>query len=329
MLDAIRYAAAGVAKKDYVSALTHFKIQGGRITAFNGKMSLSSDIPIDIDAIPHAASFLAAVKAAGDEPISLHVTPAGRLAVRAGKFRAFVNCVPDGDQSVTYLEPQGESVDLGSSFLSGLKAVAPVMGVDASRPWAMGVKLSSKSMFASNNVMIVQFWHGAELPFDVVLPAHAVNELLRVGQEPSRVQVSANTVTFWFGEHRWLLTTVMEGTLWPLDKIEGLLDERNAAQCAPLPDGFFDGVATLEPFLDAFGRVFVTPDGLRTSMTDGEGATVDVAMPGVPQAQPYGYKQLSILGRVATGVDWTGYPKPCKFSHKDHPLRGVIVGQRA
>lgn len=329
MLDAIRYAAAGVAKKDYVSALTHFRIMGGRISAFNGKMSLSSDIPVDIDVIPHAASFLAAVKAAGEDPISLHVTPTGKLAVRAGKFRAYIQCVPQEDQSVMFLEPQGESVDLGPSFLPGLRVVSPVMGVDASRAWTNGIKLSSKSMFATNNVMMVQFWHGAELPFDVVIPAHAVNELLRVGQEPSRVQVSENTVTFWFGDNRWLLTTVMEGTLWPMSKIEGVLDEPNSAECAALPDGFFDGVASLEPFLDAYGRVFVTPDGLRTSMTDGDGANIELPMLGVPSPQPYGYKPLSILGKVATGVDWTGYPRPCKFSHKEHPLRGVIFGQRA
>ena len=327
MLDAIRFAAAAVARKDYVSGLTHFKLGNGRITGFNGRMSLSAELGVDLEAKPLASTFLAAVRAAGEETISLNMTPAGRLAVRAGKFRAFVTC--DADQQRDFIQPSGDVVDLGPAFMDGIRTVAPVMGVDASRPQFMGVKLQAGSMFATNNVMIIQYWHGTDLPLDVVIPAAAVHELLRAGQPPVRVQVSPSTITFWLDENRWLLTVLQEGSTWPLDRVERVLNGP-FADLPPVPEGFFDAVATLKPFLDEeTTRIYVTPEGLRTSMTDGDGANVEVAVPGVTAAQPYSHRQLTILRDVADAVDWTCHPAPLRFSCTGKPMRGVMVGMRS
>ncbi len=45
MLSALKFVKGAVSTKDYVPALTHFQIKGGRVTGYNGKLSLSSPIP--------------------------------------------------------------------------------------------------------------------------------------------------------------------------------------------------------------------------------------------------------------------------------------------
>ncbi len=325
MLDDVRFVMAAVAKKAFVTELTHFRIRDGRITGYNGVMALSSSIGVDLDVRPNATKFLAAIRTA-EGTISLHVTGAGKLGVRAGKFKAFVECLPE-DASVYDHVPEGDTVELTEAFFKGIRLLAPVMGFDASRPWAMGIKVQEGSMYATNNVIVAQFWHACAFPYDVVIPAAAVDELLRIGEAPTRVQVTPTSVTFWFGDERWLKTNLLEGTAWPLARLDQAMNETPGQNQTPFPQGFFDDLETLKPFLEEDMAVYLRPTSASTSRDEGVGASVDVALEGAPELMAYSYKQLAILGQVATHADWQSYPRPCMFTHQGEALRGLIIGR--
>lgn len=322
MLDALRFVATAVAKKDFVPALTHYKIANGRVTGFNGILALSSDIDVDLDIRPQAATLLAAIRACPDT-ISLNMTPSGKLAVRSGRFRSFVDCLPEAEQFS--ILPEGESVDLGERFLEGIKAIAPAMGIDASRPWAMGIRLQRQSMFATNNVMLVEYWHGAEIPFDVVIPSAAIDELLRIDEKPTRVQVTEQSISFWFGDKRWMRSVLVESSGWPTDQMTRILS-RSTGEQSPLPVEFFEAVETLRPFLGEHGALYLSPERISTSPHDGEGSSVETLVRGVTGMQAYHHRQLTLLGEIANTIDWTAYPAPCMFMAEN--LRGALVGQR-
>ena len=322
MFDSLRLVAGAVERLEYVQDLTHFRIKYGRVTGFNGVVALSSDIDVDLDIHPNATKMLAAIKACPDT-ISLNMTPAGRLAVKSGKFKSFVECLPN--ESALFPEPEGEAVDLGPHFMEGIKALAPAMGIDASRIWAMGIKLQSQSMFATNNVMLAEFWHGHDLPVDVVIPDVCVKELLRINQDPTRVQMDDRSVTFWFGESRWLRSQLIEPTGWPIAMMEKVLAYSDGEQ-REFPPGFFEAIDTLKPFLGEAGSVYVTATTLGTSPHEGEGTSVEIEIEGVTEMQAYHHRQLTLLSEMAATIDWTGYPRPCMF--RGDRLRGALVGQR-
>ncbi|QJD54343.1 DNA polymerase III beta subunit [Aminobacter phage Erebus] len=322
MLDALRFVASAVAKKDFVQELTHFKIQDGRVTGFNGIVALSTDIDVDLDIQPNAAKLISAVKACPGT-IALNMTPAGKLAVRSGSFKSFVDCLQE--EHAYFVYPEGDSVELGPNFLDAITAVSPVMSVDASRPWAMGVKLRGASAFATNNVMLVEYWHGTDLPFDMVIPAVAVNELIRIGEKPTRVQITDRSISFWFGEKRWMRSALLEGASWPTDRMAQILDASTGAQQEFHPE-FFESVAKLKPFLGESGSVYLSADKISTSQHEDEGTSVDVPATGMLEMQAYHHHQLMILGEVAKTIDWTAYPRPCMF--QGGALRGALVGQR-
>jgi hypothetical protein len=324
MLDDIRFAIPAVAKKAYVEDLTHFRIKGGRITGFDGRITLSSPIGVDLDVRPNAAKFLAAVRAC-EGAIGLHVTPAGKLAVRAGKFKVFVDCL--ADDGAFESQPEGDTIELGESFLVGLRSLSPAIGIDASRPWAMGIKVSGQSMFATNNVIFAQFWHGTEFPFDIVIPGRAIEEMLRIGTAPTKVQVCPNSITFWFSEDRWLKTTLLEGDKWPLDKIAGLMDATEIGDQLAFPEGFFDSLEKLKPFLAEDHGIYIRPNLVSTGRDEGEGGSFEVSLEGIPELQCYSFQQLQVLGEIATAINWKTYPKPCMFTHGGQPLRGLILGR--
>lgn len=322
MLDALRFVATSVAKKDYIPALTHFKIEDGRVTGFNGTIALSSDIDVDLNVFPNALKLIAAINACNGT-IALSMTPAGRLAVTSGKFRAYVDClleVPD-----VFVQPEGELIDVGPKFLPGLKAISHFMGVDASRPWSMGVKLEKQSMLATNNAMIAEYWHGSNIPLDVIIPAAAVEELLRIDENPLRVQVTQNSISFWFSETRWLRSALVDPYAWPRDKISQILDKPFGNQ-QPFNEEFFEAVDKLKPFLNEHSAVYMTGKSISTASTEGIGSTFEMDIAGVGEMQAYRFEHLRILGKTAKTIDWSNYPAPCMFTGEN--LRGCLVGQK-
>lgn len=106
MIEALKFVRGAVAKKDFVPALTHFRIENGSIKGYNGTIGLCSPIALDLDASPKALPFIKAIETCRDT-VSMHLTGAGRLAVKSGKFRAYVECTPEPFPDVT---PTGSSL---------------------------------------------------------------------------------------------------------------------------------------------------------------------------------------------------------------------------
>lgn len=317
MKEALNFVKGAIAKKDFVPELTHFNIQDGRIIGYNGDMAISSPIGVDIRAKPHAQTFIKAVNSASEE-VALSITAAGRLSLKSGKFRALIDCLP-GDES-RFIIPEGEVIDLGENFLECIETLSRFQGVDASRPWSSGIMLRSGSALATNNICLVEYWHGNTLPFPVNIPRPAVAELIRIGENPTKVQATRNSISFHFSGNRWIRTQLLV-TEWP-EQIDRILDAAGAP--TPIPSGLFDALETLKPFTDEGSRVYFTNTGIATSFEPEIATTVDIE--GLHPGACFHHSMLTLLDGVVDKIDFTTYPRPCKF--QGDRLRGVIVGLR-
>ncbi len=317
MKEALNFVKGAVARKDFVPELTHFNIADGRIVGFNGDMAISAPIGVDIRAKPHAQTFIKAVNSAQSE-VALSLTQAGRLSLKSGKFRALIDCLPDSAER--FIIPEGEVISLGDNFLDCIKALSRFQGVDASRPWSSGIMLRSGSALATNNICLVEYWHGTQLPFPVNIPRPAVAELLRIGENPEKVQATRNSISFHFSGNRWIRTQLLI-TEWP-EQVDRILDCEGTPRVVPA--GLFEGLETLKPFTDDSSRVFFTENGIATSFEPEIATTVDIE--GLPTGGCFHHAMLSLLDGAATQIDFTTYPKPCKFYGEK--MRGVIVGLR-
>ena len=318
MLDALNFVKGAVAKKDYVPELSHFQIKHGRVTGFNGQMTLSSPIDLDIQANPKAMPFVKAVNAC-HEQIAIHITKAGRLAIKSGKFKAYIECLPD-DGIVEFGAPDGEDITVGENFVAALKTLGPFQGQDASRPWAHGIMFKGQSAYATNNICMVEYWHGHQFPFAVNIPKNAIVELLRIKQDPIRVQLTERSVTFHFEGDRWLRTVLLADN-WP--DIAGRIFDK-PADPQPVPDEVFETLDELKPFLDDTARVFFKDGVISTSEHDETGSSVDTA--GIVHGPCFHHSQLVLLRECAEKIDFTSYPAPCKFT--GDRVRGVVLGMK-
>lgn len=322
MLEQLRFVQGAVAKKDFLPAMTHFAIEDGTVRAYNGSLALCSPIPLDISCKPKAVPFVQAIAKCpeGSTPV-LTLTPTGRLSVRAGNFRALVECV--NDEETPHVLPEGEHMEFdGESMLTALKAVNPFIGDDASRQWTNGVLMRGESLYATNNVVILQYWTGKTIPVAVNIPRAAVRELLRVNKPPTHAQVTPTSMTFHYETGRWIRTQLLS-LEWPdIDKLLGA--EHNAT---PVDPRIFEGLDTIAPFADKMGRVFIGNGKLSTAPAEAEeSAHGEFEIPELAMEGIYQIDMLSLLKDVAQFADFTTYPKPSLFF--GDKVRGAIVGMR-
>ena len=316
MLASLKFVQGAVAKKDFVPSLTHFRIANGRVMGYNGMLSLSGPIKMDLTASPKAIPFVKAIQTC-KETIALHLTPTGRLSVRSGAFKAQVDCTADEFPEVS---PSGEDVPLNGSILEVLKLLEPFIADDASRPWARGILFRGQTAVATNNVIIVEKWLGYTFPTAINIPRAAVLELIRIGEEPVRIQVDAVSATFHYSGERWLRTQLFPPD-WP--DLSRILDVESSP--IPPPDGLWQAVTDLAPFTDDLGRIYFVSNKVATTATIEEsGASIELNL-GVT-AGCYNFKHLTLLEGVVDRIDLSSYPKACIFY--GNCLRGAIVGMR-
>lgn len=314
MLKELRFVQGAVAKKEFIPALTHFVIENGEVRGYNGTLALCSPIPFDIACKPKADTLVRAI-ANCDETVTLSMTAAGRLAVRSGSFKAFVDCI---EGETPHATPEGELVDInGQVLLDALKAVAPYIGDDASRPWSNGVMLTRASAYATNNVCLVEYWMGTEFPVAVNLPRAAVKEMLRIDEAPTHAQSSDHSITFHYADKRWIRTQLLPQE-WPdLGKVLN-----KTCNAMPLDRKIFEGIAKVKPFVDKMGRVYFQDGYICTHPDPNEGAAYEV--PGLPDTGLYNVEMLSLLEHGVESIDWSLYPRPCLFYGGN--MRGAIIG---
>lgn len=319
MLEPLKFVQGAVAKKDFAPALTHFRIKGGHVKGFNGSLAISSPIDLDLDICPKAVQFVKAINACEDT-ISLHIDKNKKLVIQSGNFKSMVECVdpvnfPD-------IKPEGKTITLNDSLLPALRFLEPFIAEDASRPWARAILFDGESAFATNNIVLVQYWLSFKFPFRANIPSAAVRELIRIGEDPVRMQMTEHRIVFHYEDGRWL-STQLDNSTWP--DAMALLD-RGDQSCPqePFPLGFWPALDQLLPFCDETNRVYFHGDKMATGSTpDSLGSSVEIEC---PPAGIYNAKHLSNLREIADSIAFSAYPAAVPFFGK--ASRGIIVGIR-
>lgn len=316
MLKKMKFVQGSVAKKDLLPALTHFRIENGHIQGFNGRIALSAPIDFDVDCTPKAEPLVRAISRC-TEAVVLGMTKSGKLSVKSGKFRTYIDCV---EGPTAHTQPTGDTVDIdGEVLLNALRILQPFIGNDAARPWSMGVLFDGQSAFATNNVVIAEHWLGAPFPVRVVVPRDAVKEMLRLKEAPIRFQMSNHALTAHYADGKWMMCNLIEVD-WP--DVRKVLDVPSQNLKA-IPAEFFTGLESLKGFTDQYHRVIFDNGVMRTHAIDHEeGAGFELSW--LEGKSTFSLPMISSLQGIAEKIDLSLYPKPCPWF--GGAVRGAIIG---
>lgn len=318
MLKTLKFIQGAVAKKDFVPVLTHVHIKDGFIQAYNGTVTLCSPIELDLECTPRAVPFIKAIQTCKDT-VQMSITPTGRLSVKSKGFRTLIECSQDPFPSISL---EGERLPLpGSGFIEALAALEPMIAEDASRPWARGILMDGKTANATNNIVVAQLWLDFAFPKRINLPHAAVNELIRIKDEPVEMIVTDQHATFIYEDGRWLRSQLYEAR-WP--DLHGFFKTRVDPTGHGIPSGFFDALREVAPFVDALSRVHILEGMVATSADLSLATTSEVE--GLTGSGIYNITQLLLLEKVATKFNFQAWPAPAIFY--GGKMRGSVVGMK-
>ncbi len=318
MLEELKFVMRGVARRDYVPGLTHFRIKDGVCVGHNGTVALAAPVDIGFDVAPYAFGFIKALQSCEDV-ISLRMEGKD-LLVRSGDFRVLVPCLPLED--VPLMAPEGRMFRPVASLLNCFQNLNPFIGIDASRPWALGILFANNSAYATNNVVIAEYWLGEPFPDVVNIPSAIVEEVLRLGEEMEGIQIDKGSVTFHYSGKRWVKSALLSLD-WP--NVPGAMAGAwTEAQLSVIPPGMAKAVEKLRPFATPKAEyiyfrgtdIATTKDGINSG-----GAVWEMD---APARGCYHVDHLTTVLAVATHIDFTRYPKPIPFAGGN--LRGALLG---
>jgi hypothetical protein len=231
---------------------THCRIGDGWVTAFDGTIAAGHRINLDLNAAPRTDRLLAALAKAGE---GLSITFDGQLTIASDKLRVTVPCLPvdtlprqwpSGHDGVDALE--GGTLD---DLLVGMAAVGVIAKEGADCVLESSVLLDTGSVTGCDRKIVLQYWHGLTFP-TMVVPKAFVSAVCK-HKGLTHVAWSEGTVTFWFGEDKWLRTQLYQDK-WP--GIAQILD----VDCSPVavPTGLIEAVEAVAPHAES-GNVMLGP----------------------------------------------------------------------
>lgn len=311
MIETLDIVKGSVAKKDLIPILTHFHIYDGRIQGNNGKLCIDAPLDSDLNITVPADKFYKAVKMCGAK-LKTKITEKGKLSMTCGKFRAFLNIVPN--ENFPKLEIKTSKVFECEGIIPLIKELIPFVSDDASRPWAQAILIKDGYAYATNNIIAVRIKVNYE--WEGTIPVLTAKEIVRIGKQPSVIAIEDSYVCFKYDNGVWIRGTTV-AIPWP--DIASFIRPCPTKQ---LPAYFLDTLHALVPFCDDAKYPFISLDekGMHTD-SDDIGANVDLAV--FPKCK-FRAEPLISVANIAHSINFGNYPKPCYFVGDN--IDGVIVG---
>lgn len=294
---------------------THVRLQNGWAIAQNQILGIGEKIQEDLLACPNAYILEAALAKCGQ---AISITQLDqKLSIKSDKFRALVPCVPL--ENMFQSSPDNPIAQLDDRLKISLAAVAP-LALDEDRIVTASVLIDRGSVTATDNKVIIQHWHGIDLPPGLALPKAVINPLIKNQKKLKAFGYSNGSVTFHYEDDSWLKCQQMSDR-WP--NIDNVLNR--PCNYAPLLEDFYTAVKTLEPF-SPDGFVHFAHNKMLSHPEESAGASYELY--GLPPGPAFKIKQLKIIEPLVKKVDFLAEgPNGKMLMFAGDNVRGAIAGR--
>lgn len=290
---------------------THTRLKNGWAIAFDGVLAAGHAIKEEIDACPHTFTLLAALRRL-DGTLAVTQLDETRLNLRSGRFRANVACVPAANIPFIAPDPAVGSVD--NRLRKGLATLAPFIAENSPRVVMASALLRANSMVATNGHLLLEYWHGIDLPPNIVLPKTFINALLKIDKTLVQFGYTDTSFTVYFDDGSWLRTQLYREK-WP--DTDSIMSKPHSV--TPLPVGFFSALENIKDFIED-NRVRIRETAVCSHKDEGKGAMFEVS--GIAAPCVLNAKELGLLDGLITSIDFAGVDNISYFYGEN--LRGAI-----
>lgn len=323
LLTALDFVSVATSNEAHLgTAAKHVSLSGNFAVAFDGQLAAGHPIAEELTLCPQVEQLTKALKRSG-KTLAIAETPSGRLSIKGEKLQAYVPCLRPEDMAQAYPDPRCAVVD------DRIKAAFACCGTMASEngTWVheASLLLRANDCTGTNGAAILQFWHGIDLPPNMVLPkvfcaavAAVKAKLEGFGMTWNNNTGRPSSVTFYFEGGAWIKSQCYADE-WPnTDPLWW------AANYADVPEGLFDAIDTVADFHPNQHVTFVD-NAVRSHRDPEHGASYDVK--GLQGGKQFAGKLMGQVAPWCSRVDLTTYPDRVFFvgGEQGKPVRGIVM----
>jgi hypothetical protein len=294
---------------------THCIINGHWCVAFDEVLTIGCKVQEDISACPHSSSLAAALAKCG-ETIAITQLSEAILNIKSERFKANINCVRFEDMPLSAPDPPIMAAN--DELKTALGAFAWLLLDNVNPAFAAfkgAVFLQSQTLVATNGMLMLEHWHGLEIPASVLIPKASAVAVSKCDKQLVAIGGSENSITFHFADESFIKTQLFKDH-YP--NYTAIFDA-TADNPAPLPLGFFEAIDAVKDFADK-GFVHLKGDRIQSSRHDGIGASFDID--GVPDGFSFNPEFLKGVQPHFHNTTFANH----RVKFQNGKVRGIVMG---
>lgn len=253
----------------------------GWLVANNGILTVATKIEETLNTCPHTYQLLDALNKTGDD-VNITQLNEATLSVKSDKFKALIPCCTIEELSLGAPDPVYMPVD--NRLKDAFEAVMDIATDGAEVAHLAAVLLQPNTTVATNNAVIMEYWHGLPIPGEFMVPKSAAAAVVDSKKDLTGIGFGASSVTFYFADES-IIKTQLYADRFPA--YGHLLNVESNAW--PLPEEFFKAVRAVESF-SKDGIVHFDNNVVSSREVENEATTYKVE--GVPDGMAFVAKYL-------------------------------------
>ena len=308
LANALKFVSvAGTKENEHVVLGDHFAVM------FDGQMTAGYPIEEDLSCCPHLVKLMTALNKCGNS-LAIAELDSGRLSIKGQFLRAIVPCADVGDMFLS--QPDANIAVANDSLKEAFKCCGTLADEKADSVIQASVLLEAHVCTGTDRKVMMQYWHGVDLPPELVIPKIFINAVVKTsspivgfGYTPER------SVTLWFEDGSWL-KTLLYADKWP--DVFNILNVESFPQA--INENFFKGVEALQNFVED-DCIYFCENLLQSNLSQEQGAQFDV--PGLQAGKIFSASQLKDIAPFAKTMDYTTFVDRAMFFGEN--MRGCLT----
>jgi len=290
-----------------LSKAEYCSIANNLITAFTDDICMGFFIEENLNVHAHIKKLQQSLlKAIGQTTITqLELT---KLHVNSGELQVYINC----NAQIEHAKPDEKKIELNENFVKAIHTLLPLVSLHGNHISEKTMLANKQSLFATNRFIIVEYYHGIELPY-LNISKKFCDLIIKAKKDAKYLGFSENSVTVYFVDDSWIMGRISKEEWFnPYSVIE------SKGNFQPISDEFKAALRSVPGFSDT-GLAYCAKGCLQSHPDGKDGAFYPV--PGLPEGAKYGVKDLAFLYKNGNEICFDN-PKVLYFYGEN--LRGAI-----
>lgn len=282
------------------------------LIASDGILTIATKIEEDLQACPHTLQLIEALSNVESE---LNITQLSEfsLSVASGQFRALVPCVSRDE--LTFYGPDEPCAVIDDRLKAAFGALTPLVTENGQTAIHSAVLLQSGTAVATNGSVIMEYWHGIDLPPNIVIPKLSAQAVAKCDKTLVQFGFSQSSATFYFEDGSFIKTQLFNERYLAYQR---LFRECN---CFPVPEDFFKAIRMVEPF-SRDGHIYFKNGAVATQMSEDNATTY--RLEGLPEDMGFQIKLLLLCEPFFKQAEFDEENKRVFFFGEN--VRGILMG---